>query len=157
MRENLDENHPSLFDSLIEKEREALKQEEVGAAESPESKLYKSKGQKYWKKFDEGVLKPFLIFNYVQRKDEIKKMKKKQRLDEIHVKYESEGELKYSNNVLDPNNEEKNVFVEVKKEGESNGHQSDKEESDSMKRRSEKQALMKEKIAKARRQRGKEE
>jgi hypothetical protein len=39
------------------------------AAESPESKRYKSKAQKYWKKFDEGIMKPFLIYDYANRKD----------------------------------------------------------------------------------------
>lgn len=89
IKENVKEDHPSLFDSLLERERQAMKDE---LAESPESKRYKSKAQKYWKKFDEGILKPFLIYNYTNRKAEIKQLKQRQRIEELKLHYSSAGE-----------------------------------------------------------------
>jgi hypothetical protein len=45
-------------------------------------KKFKSTTQKYWRKLEEGFLKPLLIFDYYQRKSQIKLDKLKKRKEE---------------------------------------------------------------------------
>ena len=36
-----------------------------------DERKFRSQTQKYWKRFDEGFVKPFLIYNYKGRKEDI--------------------------------------------------------------------------------------
>lgn len=75
-----DPTHPSLKESFALKRLNSGKT--MGSVVGKETNQplldkYRSPTQKYWKKFDEGILKPFLIFDYYQRRDQIKLQKLK--------------------------------------------------------------------------------
>lgn len=74
---------------------------------APLLKRLKTTTEKYWKKLENGFLKPNLIFNYHERKNQIKldKLnKRKQEHDRYLQKFNRE-------NVLNPDDD--NVFYEV--------------------------------------------
>lgn len=53
--------------------------------ENVHERKYRSKTQKYWKRLEEGFIKPFLIFNYRGRREEISLAKQKQRNQEFGI------------------------------------------------------------------------
>jgi sodium/hydrogen exchanger 8 len=50
-----------------------------------EYKKFDSKSNKFFQRLDENYLKPFLIYNYEERKEDIKLAKRKMREKEKHV------------------------------------------------------------------------
>ena len=70
----------------------------------------KNTTQKYWRRCQEGFLKPLLIHDYHNRKQQIKMDKIKMRKEEVEEFWRKfRGE-----NILDPENEEDNKFIDVK-------------------------------------------
>lgn len=74
----------------------------------PFFKKLKSTTQKYWKKMENGFLKPHLIYNYHERKDQIKLDKMKKRKEE-HDKYLQKFVV-LKENILNADNEDANKF-----------------------------------------------
>lgn len=75
--------HPSLRESLIvdKKINESIDPNRMYET-NPEDHIFKrirGSAQKYWRKFEEGFVKPNLIFDYFQRKEQIKLEKLKDR------------------------------------------------------------------------------
>jgi sodium/hydrogen exchanger-like protein 6/7/sodium/hydrogen exchanger 8 len=87
--------HPSVKESLHKNSKSAddlknsLLDEEI-----KEYKKFNSKSQRFFQNFDEKYLKPFLIYDYENRKEEIKLKKKIDRKVE-HLKEHQHEEAKY--------------------------------------------------------------
>lgn len=110
--ERYDADHPSIRDPLI-------------SSESKKDKEFKSGSQKRWKNIDESYIKPWLIFDYLNRKSDIAKEKQK-------LKMNSEGfdaagflkEKRESEDLLRIEDEEKAQHIEAS----SASNQDDEEE-----------------------------
>ena len=92
MKEKIKEDHQSNVDTL--KEQEMRNYESDLKGEGEHERKYRSKTQKYWKRLEEGFIKPFLIFNYRGRREEIREAKQKQRNEEFGIPlitYKDEG------------------------------------------------------------------
>lgn len=110
-----DRNHPSVKDSFLENCENIRYESKLTMVEDPSApflKKLKTTTEKYWKKLENGFIKPHLIFNYHERKDQIKLEKLNKRKEE-HEKYLKKFMINNKENILNADNEEFNQFYEV--------------------------------------------
>jgi hypothetical protein len=101
-----DRTHPSVTDSFLENRDNMRIESKFTVIDDPNAPFFKrlkSTTEKYWKKLENGLLKPHLIYNYHERKNQIKLDKLNKRKEE-HERYLKRFDLK-KENVLNADDE----------------------------------------------------